>query len=72
MQPILEAFRSGLSAHGYVEGQKATGAEGTVERLEEHAVELASTGASAEVIVTGSTTASKPSILKYRPSQLFQ
>jgi putative ABC transport system substrate-binding protein len=59
MQPIIEAFRSGLAALGYTEGKNIRVlyryADGSVDRLSPLAVELVSLGAM--VIVTYSTTA---------------
>jgi putative ABC transport system substrate-binding protein len=59
VQPGIEAFRSGLAALGYREGENIRVlyrfAEGSVERLSTLAVELVSLGA--KIIVTGSTTA---------------
>ncbi len=56
---FIEAFRSGLAALGYIEGQNIRliygFAEGRVERLSELTTELVSRGA--KIIVTSSTTA---------------
>ena len=58
VQPSIEAFRSGLAALGYREGENITVlyrfAEGSVERLRALAIELVSLGA--KIIVTASTT----------------
>jgi putative ABC transport system substrate-binding protein len=58
IQPSIDAFRSGLVALGYKEGENVQVlyrfAEGSVERLSNLAVELVSIGA--KIIVTGGTT----------------